>query len=97
MGEPPEFFNGNVANTEKFIHQFNVYQWMNRNHASILDPLSRIAVFVNLIRGPDVEDWGRQALQRTDERVRNGMAPNDEWLWHELSREFQAQFKDPAL
>jgi hypothetical protein len=25
------------------------------------------------------------------------MAPNDKQLWHELSREFQAQFKDPAL
>jgi Retrotransposon gag protein len=98
MGEPLEFFTGNVTTTEKFIHQFNVFQWMNQNHPSILDPLSRIAVFINLIRGPDVEDWGRQALQRTNDWVRTGgYAANDEQLWTLLSREFQAQFKDPAL
>jgi hypothetical protein len=26
MGEHPEFFTGNVTMTEKFIHQFNIYQ-----------------------------------------------------------------------
>jgi Retrotransposon gag protein len=83
---------------EKFIHQFNIYQWMNRNHPSILDPLSQVAVFVNLIRGPDIEDWGRQALQRTNDRVLSGAyTATDEQLWHLLSGEFQAQFKDPAL
>ena len=71
---------------------------MNRNHPSILDPVSRIAVFVNLLRGPDVDDWGRQALERTNDRiVVQGMAHNDEQLWQLLIGEFHAQFRDPAL
>jgi len=57
FGSSPEAFSGNRTKSKEFMHSFIRWWKLNKEKAVFDQPYKCIALFLNYMRGPKVEDW----------------------------------------
>jgi hypothetical protein len=62
----------------------------------MVNPYTRVAGALTFIEGEDVQDWKEHKLDLLEERVLNGHAKTEEYLWSEFEKAFKAAFKDTS-
>jgi hypothetical protein len=79
-----------------FIHQFKLYRMANVTNFKMINPTSRVSLFLGFMEGPKVIGWAQQQAELLEHRVvgyiddnGNFVAPthpdNDEFLWKTCS------------
>jgi hypothetical protein len=58
-GNPPAIFDGNRTKSQDFIHEFELWWDLNREHPIMKEPYHRLASAIGYIRGTKVNDWAR--------------------------------------
>jgi len=56
-GHPPEIFDGQRKNMQKFVKEFTLWKMCNLRNEAMTNPFQRIALALSYIKGPRVDDW----------------------------------------
>ena len=106
-GHPPEIFNGQQKNTQKFMKEFTLWKMCNLQNEAMTNPFQRIALALSYIKGPRVDDWVAKTSDNTIRKVFGDpqaippiapiYADNDENLWNEFVNNFTQAFADTAM
>jgi hypothetical protein len=62
IGHPPEIFDGQRKNASKFMTEFRLWEILNSQNESIVNPFQRMALALSYMKGAMVEDWVSQQL-----------------------------------
>jgi Retrotransposon gag protein len=95
-GAPPPFFRGDSKEADRFLLAFKGWRAVNSNKKAMMNPYSRVTLILTFIDGEDVQDWKEHELDLLNERVANGHAKIEEYLWNESELAFKAAFKDSS-
>jgi hypothetical protein len=105
-GHPPEVFDGQRKNTQKFVKEFTLWKMCNLRNEAMTNPFQRIALALSYIKGPRVDDWVAQQSNVTVWKVFGNPNANpptvpiyhddDERLWNEFVDDFGRAFADTA-
>ena len=60
----------------------------------MISPYTQVAIALTFIEGEDIQDWKEHKHELLKERVLNGHAKTEEYLWNEFEIAFKAAFKD---
>ena len=93
-GNPPTEFDGNRLKADKFMHQFSLHCLANIDVEQMVNPMKRMALFLNFIKGPNIKDWVKGWTTWTIQEFNTGRLPTDEFYWTEIVRGFQNAFQD---
>jgi hypothetical protein len=98
MGNPPITFDGDRSNSDPFITQFGLFRIINDGNPVITNPIQRIALALNYIRGPKVQAWVTHQYDALLIKVNHTRthADMDESLWEDFIAEFKRAFAEPA-
>jgi Retrotransposon gag protein len=69
---------------------------VNSDKKAMMNPYSRVALILTFIDGEDIQDWKEHELDLLNERIANGHAKIEEYLWNEFEKAFKAAFKDSS-
>ena len=91
MGQLPPVFDGDRTKSEEFIELLKAYFHLNHQVLALRSFLTRIALALTLIQGPNVSKW-----TRTVEDWLNRLTPlNDEFnTWDQFANQFLVAFAD---
>jgi len=105
-GHPPEIFDGQQKNTQKFVKEFTLWKMCNLRNEAMTNPFQRIMLALSYIKGPCVDNW---VAKTSDDMVRKVFgdpqaippiqpiyADNNENLWNEFVNDFAQAFVDTA-
>ena len=98
-GNPPNTFNGDRRKSQTFIHQFHLFQGLNKNHEIMIVPYFHTIYILSLMKGPNVDDWVHDqvtALREKTTRNQNPIDRNDEVLWNNFNTAFTNAFTNTA-
>ena len=56
-GNPPTEFDGDRSKADKFMHQFSLHYLANIDAEQMANPMKRMALFLDFIKGSIVKDW----------------------------------------
>ena len=90
-GTPPTPFEGDRSKAQDFLKEFHLYRNINNEAKSMVEPFKRVSVALTRIRGPLVNDWVMDQLEKLELR-RTLRGPNNEYLWDEFVREFKTAY-----
>ncbi|KAH8999740.1 hypothetical protein EDB92DRAFT_1940535 [Lactarius akahatsu] len=96
-GTPPTLFAGNRSESEQFLREFRLHCKLNKDHAIMKKPYSRVIYALGLIRGPAVNNWvdlEEQKLDGLTTRHLNPVADTDEQLWTQFETSFKNAWTD---
>jgi hypothetical protein len=106
IGHPPEIFDGQRKNTSKFMTEFRLWEILNSQNESIVNPFQRVALALSYMKGAMVEDWVSQQLDEILIKVQGNQEVNspipsthldtDEQLWTDFVSNFKRAFTDTA-
>ena len=54
---PPAEFNGDCAQADAFLNEFNLYCITNIDMEQMINPMKHTALFLGFIKGENVKDW----------------------------------------
>jgi hypothetical protein len=94
FGAPPPYFRGDRAKADQFLLIFKGWKAANNTKRAMVNPYTCIAVALTFIEGEDVQDWKEHEHKLLEERVLNGHARTEEYLWQEFEKAFKAVFRD---
>ena len=91
MGQLPPVFNGDWTKLEEFIELLKAYFCLNHQVSALQSFLTRIALALILIQGPNVSEW-----TRTTRDWLNRLTPLDDKFdtWDQFANQFLAAFMD---
>ena len=92
LGNLPSPFNGDRSRANEFITNMQAYFRLNIKNAQIRSPMTRVAMCLSNIEGPEVEEWKRDIGQWYDEL--DPVTDDRTGVWTTFQEEFQKQFKD---
>jgi Retrotransposon gag protein len=95
-GVPPPFFRGDSKEADRFLLAFKGWRAVNSDKKAMMNPYSRVTLILTFIDGEDVQDWKEHKLDLLNERITNGHAKIEEYLWNEFEKAFKAAFKDSS-
>src|SRR6266852_2507035 len=96
-GEKPDIFTGDWSKSNTFLHQFNLYRGMNKNHETMTSPYFHTMCALSRIRGPLVQTWVNtqvEALREKTTRQLNPIGRDENVLWTDFTTVFEAAFTD---
>jgi len=103
-GHPPEIFDGQRKNTQKFVKEFTLWKMCNLQNEAMTNPFQRIVLALSYIKGPRVDDWVTKTSDNTVRKVFGDpqaippimpiYADNDKNLWNEFVNEFGQAYAD---
>jgi hypothetical protein len=98
IGNPPITFDGDRGKTDPFITQFGLFRIINDGNPVITNPIRRIALALNYIRGPKVHAWVAHQYEALLIKVNHTRthADMDEALWEDFIAEFKRAFAEPS-
>ena len=106
IGHPPEIFDGQRKNASKFMTEFRLWEIINSQNGSIVNPLQRVALALSYMEGAMIEDWVSQQLDEMLIKVQGNQEVNppipsmhldtDERLWTDFVSDFKRAFTDMA-
>ena len=92
MGQLPRIFSGDRAQADDFIDELKSYLLLNYQVAGFNSPITKVALALTLIKGPEVAGWARDMrlwLESFDPTTQNLPA-----IWNAFLAEFATQFQD---
>ena len=96
-GHPPEIFDGQQANAIKFGREFGLWRICNSRNESMTNPFQRVALALLYIKGPHVNNWVAQQINKAATKVYNNVyLETDERIWQEWKQAFDLVFTDTA-
>jgi hypothetical protein len=94
FGAPPPRFTGDRKQAANFLLAFKGWRAANNKKKAMVNPYTRVVVALTFIKGEDIQDWKEHKLNLLEERVLNGHAKTEEYLWREFEKAFKTAFKD---
>ena len=100
IGNPPIIFDGDRSKADQFITHLHMFNFINRTHAVITNPIQRVVLALNYIRGPKVDDWVTRQFDAISTKVSSDPnhapthANTDEALWEDFITEFNRAFAE---
>ena len=61
QGKEPPVFDGNRQETDRFLHELRLYQFVNTLHPIMTNPWQKVAHALTYVNGPNVYEWKRSA------------------------------------
>jgi hypothetical protein len=61
QGKEPPVFDGNRQKTDHFLHELQLYQFVNALHPVMTNPWQKVAHALTYMNGPNVYEWKRSA------------------------------------
>ena len=92
MGQLPRVFSGDRSQANDFIDELKSYLLLNYQVAGFNSPITKVALALTLIKGPEVAGWARDMrlwLESFDPTTQNLPA-----IWNAFLAEFATQFQD---
>ena len=89
-GTPPTIFDGDRDKSHKFLVDFRIYKFTNRNNDAMSNPATCVTTALTYMGGPLVDPWKEQQMEELQRRITRGAADTDERHW----TTFQQAFKD---
>ena len=88
-GQQPTIFEGDRCKSEGFIQEWNIYRGINQFTPQIVNPFSRVLLFLSFIKGDKVQEWTQEQLRWAVEYV-DQVPSNDnhEYLWTMVTNAF---------
>jgi hypothetical protein len=96
FGAPLPIFKGDRSKATNFLLAFKGWRATNSQKKAMVLPYTRVTVALTFIKGENVQDWKEHKLDLLEERVLNGHAKTEEYLWTEFEKAFKAAFKDTS-
>ena len=94
-GNPPKAFDGDRAQTIRFLTQFKRFMLMNRKADIAKDPITKCCYFLALFKGSKVEGWcERQYTWLNKVEANPRILPHGMTAWDALKQDFQHLFID---
>jgi hypothetical protein len=94
---PPELFNGDPANADRFLDGLKQYFRLNWGNVLVRSPLRRTTLALTFIQGPAVSAWTRDVGDWLDRMLEDRNAYDVAAVWRYFLEEFKAQFQDTQL
>ena len=92
-GQQPVIFEGDRCKSEAFIQEWNIYWGLNQATPHIMNPFSRVLLFLSFIKGEKVQEWTQEqlcwAVEYVDQAPRND---NHKYLWTTIANSFYRAF-----
>ena len=92
-GQQPTIFDGDRQKSEAFMQEWNIYWGINRFTPQMVNPFSRVLMFLSFIKGDKVHEWTQAQLRWAVDYV--AQAPgndNHEYLWDTVADAFFRAF-----
>ena len=94
-GNPPETFNGDRNQSDKFLRQYELYYMLNEDTQQMKNPYNRVIMGLSFMRGQKIDDWVDGQI--SDVRVKKlSRGADDESIWTEFVEDFKMAFTDTA-
>ena len=61
QGKEPTVFDGNRQQTDHFLHELRLYQFVNVTHPIMTNPWQKVAHALTYVNGPNIYEWKRSA------------------------------------
>ena len=61
QGKEPFIFDGNRQETDHFLHELRLYQFVNAAHPVMTNPWQKVAHALTYVSGPNIYEWKRSA------------------------------------
>ena len=91
MGQLPPVFDGDRTKSEEFIELLKAYFCLNHQVPTLRSFLTRIALALTLIQGPNVSEWTKTVEDWLD---RLTPLDNEFDMWDQFANQFLAAFAD---
>ena len=96
QGNHPPMFEGDREKTNDWLYAFMLWFWINRQKETMANPLSRVALALSYIGG-SAKTWARSQIVAANDRIHQGVLPNDEQHWNAFYNDFLNTWKDDSL
>jgi hypothetical protein len=92
LGNLPSPFTGDRSRADKFLTNMQAYFRLNIKNAQIRSPMTRVAMCLSNMEGPDIEEWKRDVRAWFDKL--NPDVDDRPRVWLTFEEEFKEQFED---
>jgi hypothetical protein len=92
LGNLPSPFTGDRSRADEFLTNMQAYFRLNIKNAQIRSPMTRVAMCLSNMEGPDIEEWKRDVGKWFDKL--NPDIDDRPGVWLTFEEEFKEQFKD---
>jgi hypothetical protein len=92
LGNLPSAFNGDRARAEEFLMNMKAYFRLNIKNSQLRSPMTRVAMCLNNMEGPEIEEWKIDMGKWFD-----SLNPNHDdriGVWNTFEAEYHTQFED---
>jgi hypothetical protein len=92
LGNLPSPFNGDRARAEEFLMNMKAYFRLNIKNSQLRSPMTRVAMCLNNMEGPEIEEWKIDMGKWFD-----SLNPNYDdriGVWNTFEVEYHTQFED---
>src|SRR6266481_836869 len=97
-GNPPKVFDGDRAQTIRFLTQFKRFMLMNRKADIAKDPIAKCCYFLALFKGSKVEGWCEQQYAWLNKVEANPwILSHGMTAWDALEQDFRHSFIDYTI
>jgi Retrotransposon gag protein len=93
-GTPPALFTGDRNKFKDFMRAFNRWWKLNKEKPVFSQPYKRVTLFLNHLRGLNVEDWADEQQKTMDNDIAAGHSDNDEHHWARFKVAFKQTYTD---
>ena len=91
-GTPPPMFDSNRDKSHKFLVNFRIYQFTNRNNDAMSNPATCVTTALTYMGGPLVDPWKEQQMEELQRRITRGTTDTDERHWTTFEQAFKDTF-----
>ena len=92
QGKEPPVFDGNRQETDHFIHELRLYQFVNTTHPIMTNPWQKVAHALTYVSGLNIYEWKRNA-ENWILSIPAPSAPN-KTIYDNFEEEFVASWAD---
>jgi hypothetical protein len=68
-GKAPTTYDRDRSKTRIFIHQFKLYRMANATNFKMINPTTRVSLFLSFMDGPKVIGWAQQQVELLEHRI----------------------------
>ena len=92
-GQQPIIFDGDRQKSEAFIQEWNIYRGINCFTPQMMNPFSRVLMFLSFIKRDKVQEWTQEQLRWAIDYVAQAQGNDQhEYLWTTVSNTFFRAF-----
>ncbi len=93
-GIPPTIFDGEHAELQQFLCEFERYQIQNEGIDLVDNPYKQVVTAMGMMKGKKVNRWVAAQLKKMKEQVTVGTLKTDKHLWDEFEVAFTKAWMD---